>query len=481
MSTSTSSLGTTSAATTSPFAPVTLNGVSEYSSDLQNVLNRAVAIAQIPITALQNSDATVLSKESLLGQLQTTVQSVATDLSSLGSVASSQALSASSSDNSVVSATETGATAPATYTINSVTSMAAAAGETSLSSYADSTTAAVSSTGNMELVVGSKNYAISLTSATNNLNGLAGAINGLNAGVTASVLTTSGGNYLSVSANATGATTLQIIDDPSGTSNPSGTNTQWLTDQNQGTDAVFELNGITVNQPSNTVNDVIPGMTFNILGTSTTPTTLSLASDPTQLTSALQTFVTDYNSLRTALNAQEGPSAGALSGDTSVIQLEDAMRQLTSYTHVTPGSSSSNSVQSLSDLGITFASNGQATLDPTVVSGMSDSQLASALTFVGSATAGLGGLSQTFQEFSNPTDGVLQTEASGLATTDQSLQSQISTLTSQMTVMQTNLASQLSTADAAIAELQSQQTELTASLQGLSLVLYGPSTSNSSG
>ena len=475
MSTSTSSLGTP-AASASPFAPVTLNGVSQYSSDLQSVLNRAVAIAQIPITALQNSDATVLSKESLLGQLQTSVQAVATDLSSLGSVASNDALSASSSDGTVVSATDSGATAPASYTINSVTSTAAAANETSLTHYANSTMTAVSSTGTMELVVGSHDYSIPLTSATNNLSGLASAINGLSAGVTASVLTTSGGNYLSVSASSTGATTLQIIDDPSSPTNPSGTNTQWLTDQNQGVNAVFQLNGITVKQPSNTVNDVIPGLTFNILGASTTPTTLSLASDPTQLTSALQTFVGDYNTLRTALNAQEGPSAGALSGDTSIVQLEDAMRRLTAYS-----SSSTGSIQNLSDLGITFSSNGQASLDPSVVSGLSDSQLANALSFVGSATSGLGGLSQTFQQFSDPTSGLIQTEAKGLATTDQNLQSQITTLTSQMTVMQNNLASQLSSADAAIAELQSQQTELTASLQGLSLVLYGPSTANSSG
>jgi flagellar hook-associated protein 2 len=480
MSTSTSSLGT--AASTSPFAPVTLNGVSQYSSDLQNVLNRAVGIAQIPITRLQNSDATVLSKEGLLGQLQTAVQSVATDLSSLGSVASSEALSANSSDNTVISATDSGATSPASYTIDSVTSMAAAANETSLTSYTDSTTIPVSTTGSMELVVGSKNYSIPLTSATNNLNGLASAINSLNAGVTASVLTTSKGNYLSVSAGATGATTLQVVDNPSSITNPGGTNTQWLSAKNQGTDAVFELNGITVKQPSNTVNDVIPGITFNILGTSNTPTTLSLASDPTQLTSALQTFVGDYNSLRTALNAQEGPAAGALSGDTSIVQLEGAMRRLTAYTSASSGSSSpgnpsTSSIQSLSDLGITFASNGQASLDPSVVGGLSDSQLAGALKFVGSATSGLGGLSTTFQQFSDPTSGLLQTEAKGLATTDQSLQSQITTLTSRLTVMQDNLASQLSSADALIAELQSQQTTVTASLQGLNVVLYGKNTS----
>jgi flagellar hook-associated protein 2 len=302
----------------------------------------------------------VLSKEGLLDQLQASVQAVATALGSLGTVASGQALSASSSNSSVVSAADSGATAPATYTINSVTYLAAATSETSLSSYADSTTTPVSPTGNMELVVGSQTYPITLTSATNNLNGLAATIDSLGAGVTASVLTTSGADYLSVSANATGGKNAPgHWGSFSSPANPSGT-TQFLTALNQGSDTTFQLNGITIHQPSNTVNNVIPGITFNLLGTTNTPVTLSLASDPTQLTSALQTFVTDYNGLRTALNAQEGPSAGALGGDTSILQLENAMRRLTAYTSLSSGSPNSGSLQSLSDL----ASPSPATVRP---------------------------------------------------------------------------------------------------------------------
>ena len=230
---------------------------------------------------------------------------------------------------------------------------------------------------------------------------------------------------------------------------------------------MFHLNGIKVDQPSNTVNDVIPGMSFTIQGQSSSATTLSLASDPTQLTSALQNVVTSYNSLRTALNAQEGPAAGSLSGDTSITQLENAMDRFTGYTK------SGGTIQSLSDLGITFASNGQASLDTSVVSGFTDQQLTAAFNFIGSATSGLVGASQTFDQFGDPITGLLTVEAQGLAKTDQSFQSQITTLTSQLTVMQNNLASQLSTADSLIAELQSQQTELSGSLQSLSLVLYG--------
>lgn len=453
----------------SPFSPITLNGVSQYSSDLQSVLSRAVGIAQIPITRLQNQDSTVLSQESTLGQLQSSVQSFADSLSSLGTLAAAQALSATSSNASVVSATATGATAPATYTINSVTSTASAANENSLVSYGDSTTTPVSANGSMALVVGSKTYDFTLSAANNNLAGLASQINSENSGVTASVLTTSGGDYLSVSANSTGATTLQVIDDPGGAGHA---NSQWLTANNQGTNAVFKLNGITVSQASDTVNNVIPGLTFNVQSASSSPVTLTLASDPSQLSSALQNVVSNYNSLRTALNAQEGPSAGPLSGDASITQLEQAMNRFTAYTN--PG----GTIQSLSDLGIKFNSNGQASLDSSAVGGFTDAQLSAAFQFIGSATAGLVGASQTFQQFGDPTSGLLGVESKGLANSDQTLQAHIATLTSQLTVMQQNLAAQLSSADALIAELQSQQTSLTASLQGLNVVLYGKNMSS---
>ena len=286
----------------SPFTPLTLNGVSQYSSDLQSILNRAVQIAQIPITALQNKDSDTLTRETELGTLSTAVTSFASSLSALGSVAANQALAANSSDTSVVQATATGATTPTTYTINSVTSAAHAASERTLNHFADSTSTPVSSTGTMDLLVGTQHHVFSLTN--NSLIGVRDKINGLNAGVTASILTTSGGNYLALTATSTGHTTLQLVDDPITPSNLGGANTNILTATNQGSDAVFQLNGINVDQPGNTVNSVIPGVTLNIVGTSASPVTVSLASDPTQLSSALQSFVDNYNTLHDAVNSE---------------------------------------------------------------------------------------------------------------------------------------------------------------------------------
>jgi flagellar hook-associated protein 2 len=194
-----------------------------------------------------------------------------------------------------------------------------------------------------------------------------------------------------------------------------------------------------------------------------------LASDATQLSSALQTFVTSYNAAATAIAAQEGTSGGPLNGDPTVTQIADELRQVASYYN------SSGSINSLADLGITFNdATGQATFDGgTAISALSGAQITDAFNFVGSATSGLAGFAANFTQYSDPVTGLIQIETSGLSQEDQDLQSQITTKTDQANAVQTALQAQLEAADASIAELQSQQQVLTGSLQALSLVLYG--------
>jgi flagellar hook-associated protein 2 len=254
------------------------------------------------------------------------------------------------------------------------------------------------------------------------------------------------------------------LDDPGDTSHA---NTPELTSTNQGTNAVFQLNGISMNQSGNVVNNVIPGVAFTILGASASPVTLSLQSDPTRLSSALQDFVTKYNAMRTQLNGQEGPAAGPLSGDTAVTQIEDMMRQIASY-HTTSGS-----VTSLASLGVEFDTAGQASFKQATFSALTATQIADGFKFIGSATSGLGGLSQGLSQLSDPVTGLIKIEQQGLSTTDKSFQDQIARLTDRITTMQNNMAAQLQKADSLLAMLQSQQQTLTSSLQGLNLVLYG--------
>jgi flagellar hook-associated protein 2 len=459
-------MSTAASSISSGITPVTLTGVSQYSSDYQNILNQAVQIASQPLTQLQNEDAAVLAQNTALGTLQTDATSLLTSLQTLSTDSANQAIGATSSNSAVLTATATGASTANTYTINSITTLATTASEDSVHSYADSTSTPVSSTGTLKLTVGSQNY--TLTLSPNSLVGLRDAINSSGAPVTASILTTSNGNYLSVTANATGATTLQLIDDPSSAGNPSGTNTELLTHTNQGLNAEFSLNNIDVKQASNTVNSVIPGVTLQLLQTSSTPVTVALQSNPSQLSSDLQTFVSNYNTLEQALAAQQGASNGGLNGDTAVTQLQQTLRQITGFF------TTSGTITNLGQLGVTFAdSTGTATFDQSAFSALSAQQVSDGFNFINALTTGAGNFVAQVQAFTDPVSGIIQTEIQGNSTTDRDLQNQITTLTDRINTLQSTLQLQLANVDAQEAELQSQQSSVNASLVGLNYVLYG--------
>ncbi len=443
--------------------PLTFTGTSTYASDFQSILTRAVGIANIPLQQLENQDTTVLNQKSQLGSVNAAISGLTSAVQALGALGASQAISAVSSSPSTVTVTSNGATSAATYTVNSVTSLATAASETSISGYGDSSATPVSSTGDLNLTLGANNYPIHLTTQTNNLVGLQNAINGLGAGVTASILTTGNGNYLSLSANSLGATTLRLNDDPS------GANTNLLTTANQGTDAVFQLNNLKVTRSQNTVNDLIPGATITLQAPSSAATTLSLAPDPNQLSSGLQSFVAAYNSVVDQVNGQTGLSAGVLVGDPVILQIESTLRTITGY-------QGSGQVTSLSDLGISLGSNGKMTFDSSAISRLSNDQVAGALKFLGTATSGFGGMAQSLSAIGDPIQGSIANEENTLTQSDAKLQAQISQTTASINRMQTTLLQQLSQADSLITTLTSQQNELTASVQSLNYVMYGKPT-----
>lgn len=443
--------------------PQTITTVSQYGSDLQSVLDRAVEIADVPVQQLQNEEQTNLTQKAALIGLNTDITTFVNDLTSLGNLASSGSLSASSSDSNVT-ATNTGATNAGSWTISNVQSIATAASAMSGSAYATVNSTQVASSNELTLVVDGKTYpTLQLTTSTNNLNGVAAALNAISGDpVTAVVLTgESGQNYLSVTANNTGAGTVQLFDG----ANSSGTSL--LPSSTSGSDLIFQLDGIPVDQASNVVNAVVPGLTFTFKNPpSSSSVTLSLSTDPSQLSGALNTLVGDYNTLVADIGQQTGTSAGPLQGDMALTNLENYMRQFTSF-------SGTGAIKSLSDLGISLSDTGQMSFTESTFDALSSSQIQSALSFIGSSTSGLASMTSTFTQLSDPVTGLIQNEENGLDQTDTDLSNQISTMNTQIQNMQTAMSTKLEQADSLIAQLQSQQTMLTDTLTSLNYVLYG--------
>ena len=542
--------------TTNSVGSLVFTGISSYSSDFQTVLQRAVQIAQIPVQALQSQQTTVQNQEQALDTMDPVVANLGSAIGSLGALAANGGLAASSSDTSLVTAVTTGTAVPSSYTVSNITSLAAAASETSLTGYADATTSAVSASGYVNLVVGSKTYQLNI-SGNNTLTGLENAINSAGAGVTASILTTRTGSkpdYLVVAANSAGATTLQLNDlqlpadlitstgtgtetslttyaDPASTpvsssgyvnlvvgsttynlsvvhnnslnglvqainnagagvtasvvggslsiatNNNSATTIQLndmtpvnvISNKNQGSNADFFLNGIEVTRPSNTISDVIPGVSFTLQGKTTGSVNLSVSSNPSQLSNALQALVTNYNALANQVSQHVGQSGGALVGNSIIHEISSDMQQLVTYWNP----STSSSIHSLSDLGVTFDTTGKMSFDSTVISGLSDNQVSDAFKFLGSSSSGFGALAKNFTQLTDPISGLIPLQLSSDQKSYNELSDQITTLNQRVSQVQSAMMAKLQAADALVAQLQSQQNAVTAAVQSVDYAIYG--------
>lgn len=451
--------------------PQTFTGVSQYSSDMQSILTRTQQIAQIPVTALQNDQTTLKSEEAALTSLQAGVGNLASAISALGSLASSGALTASSDDTNVTATVGGSGATAGTYTIANITSLASVSMATMTNAVADpaSTSVAPTDTNTLYLTVGSTQTPITLTSDTNNLNGLQNAINNANAGVTASILTTPGGSYLTLTATVAGASaiSLQTASDGSGTDLMSMNHTGSL--------AQYEVNGKPATSTSNQVTGVIPGITFTLNATTASDetATITVGGNATTVSSALENVSTAYNSLATSISTLTAQGSGALVGNQVVRSVEALMRQFAFY-------QGSGSTSSLMDLGVSLDKTGQMSVDTTVLSAMTPEQLSGALSFIGNGTTGISALSTSFTSFSDGTSGVIQQNITQDQTSEQDLQNQIDAMNVRIQTAQQTEMAKLEAADSLLAQLESQQNILSASIQSLNYTLYGSSTSSTS-
>ena len=151
----------------------------------------------------------------------------------------------------------------------------------------------------------------------NTLANIASAINSANLGLTANVLADSSGSRLSLISGTSGeAGQLTVTSSLIDASNITASNTTGALNYNvgvDGKDASLTIDGVPLNSASNTVTNLIPGVTFQLLapsaqesGSAKEQIQVVIANDNSGVESSVNQFVTDYNSLISAINTQEG-------------------------------------------------------------------------------------------------------------------------------------------------------------------------------
>ena len=188
------------------------------------------------------------------------------------------------------------------------------------------------------------------------LQGVIDRINSSSAGVTASYNATT--DRVTLAANDTGSTNIQLAD----TSGNFLAATRVLAaTQTLGTNASYRIDGGAVQYATtNTVTDAVAGVTLTLQDVTTSPITVTIASDNQQVKSRIQNFVDQFNStisiIKDATKYVEKGNNGPLYGDSMLRGLEQRLRS-----YITgAGVGMTGDLTSLNSIGLNFGAVGSA-------------------------------------------------------------------------------------------------------------------------
>jgi flagellar hook-associated protein 2 len=289
------------------------------------------------------------AKLSAYGQLRSAVTELRLPMRQLGSADAMRSFSASSSGAGVSASVDSSIASRGTYNLD--VSQMAQASAMAFQELADRDSTSVGS-GTLTLAVGDKSTDITIDESNDTLQGLANSINDSDAGVSASIINTGSGYRLVLSSDETGsANAINMSTDAAGGSALANFVTA-AEETTPAQDAKFTINGIEVTKGSNTVDDVVDGVTFDI--TSTGVSTVKVEQDTGAVAERVQAFVDKFNALQntvselTSFNADTG-EASVLTGDSTVRNIQNQLKRVLS--DIVPGLENAN-VRSLADVGI---------------------------------------------------------------------------------------------------------------------------------
>jgi flagellar hook-associated protein 2 len=390
--------------------------------DTNSIVNSLIAADSGPLNNLKQRQSDYNVQISTLGTVVTQLQALqtaATALSTNGVVAIQP--TSTYSDFTVTGS----ALAEGTNTIN--VQQVAKEAKMRSASFASAQDAAVVPDGNLVFSIdGTKSVAIDTTGKT--LADVAEAINQNISGLNASVISTTTGYYLNVSRKDTGYSTtaaaaLTVVSDPG----------LGLTLQQTAQNAKLTVDGLAVERQSNAISDVVTGAVLHLTGASNTDNQVTFAANSTNTQTALNDFVSAYNTLSATVRSQLVTDPTVAYGDTllnhsSMTSIQSAMQQMLSQV-VIPG----GSVRILADLGLELQQDGSITLNPMTLSNAVSNNPGAVNGIFSTATTGMSDVIKSLV--------TAQTSAAtgALILQENSLKSNITDMDTQATEMQSNL------------------------------------------
>lgn len=360
--------------------------------DVSSIVSQLMAIERQPLTTLDRKEAGYQAKLSAYGTLKGALSSFQGAVRALSDVSRFQSVKATPADTAVLGASASSIAVPGTYSVE--VSKLAQSQKLVATGQASATVAIGTGTlsfdfgtisgGTFSSVTGKYTGAtytsngagiktVTIDASNNSLTGIRDAINNAKIGVSATIVNDGGTSpyRLALTSTSIGKTnSIKITGGDAGLSallghDPASDAGQNLSETATAQNAEFKVDGVAVSKTSNSVSDVLQGVTLNLQKTNVgSPTNVVVARDTASVTSAVNAFVKAYNEINknlsdaSAYNAAT-KQAAVLQGDSAVRSIQSQLRNTLTSTLAGIG----GSYTTLSQIGIAFQKDGTIAVD----------------------------------------------------------------------------------------------------------------------
>ena len=460
--------------------------------DINEIVSQLVtAQGEASSLRLVQQEAETQAEISALGLLKSALSEFQSALGSLKSLSEFQGRSASSSNDELFTASADASAVAASYDIE--VQVLAESQKVASPGYADEATD-LGSGGTLTITAAGETFAITVDDADANLAGIRDAINAAEntTGVSATIAFVDDGlggseARLVLSGAETGtpnAFAVTVTDndgndtDTNGLSalvfDPAGSGVTNMTELQAATDALIEIDGFAVTRPSNTISGAIEGVTLELVSAAPGETAvLGVAVDESAVKSAIESFVTSFNSLNATLGSLSSfdpgtGQAGVLLGDATLRAVSTALRrELSAEVAAVEGE-----LDTLVAIGITTAIDGSLSLDHSTL----DAALDSGFDQLGQLFAGdngiAGRLDTVISAYVQPA-GTIDSRTDSLSGRIERINDQRNALNLRLASLERRLLDQFIAMDTLVSELQSVGSFLDQQFTALEQLLAG--------
>lgn len=320
--------------------------------------------------------------------------------------------------------------------------------------------------------------------------GMVSAINGAKLGVTAQLINTGSGHQIVLTGDTGVANTFSMTTTGTNPTNPVSDIT-FSQSLQTATNASFTVNGLPVTRSTNTVNDVIDGVTLELFAKTAVDSVnepvaarLDLNRDTAGIKDNIQGLVTAYNDFEETLKilgdraSEVEEFGGVLAGESLLQSVRTQVRSMITSNSSTPGTT----IKAARDVGLSIDRFGKLTLDETKLDNALQNNFGEVSTMFSAGTnnqsiyspapAGLAGGAINSIEKMLLSTGLIDTQSKSATTQIAKYQDEMSSLEERMEKLMTRYMNQFSVMESIVGNSNSMRESLKGTFEGM-MKAYG--------